>query len=135
MENMIINHLAVFAAAISAFVIGGLWYSPALFAKPWMKANGFTEKSLEGANMGKIFGVSFVMTLFMAYNLAFFLGDANTDAMWGLTAGFLAGFGWAAMGLSIVAMFERRPAAYMFINGGYLVVALSVMGLIIGAWR
>jgi hypothetical protein len=32
---MDINWLAVLAAAAASFLLGGLWYSPILFAKPW----------------------------------------------------------------------------------------------------
>lgn len=40
MQEILINHWAVITAAISDFAIGGLWYSPLLFYKPWMKAMG-----------------------------------------------------------------------------------------------
>ena len=46
-----------------------------------------------------------------------------------------AGLGWAAFGLSVVALFERRPLAYHLINGGYLTIAFVVMGLILALWR
>ncbi len=39
MDMNSINWLAVFVAGISAFVLGGVWYSPALFGKAWMKEN------------------------------------------------------------------------------------------------
>lgn len=135
MENMIINHLAVWVAAVSAFMIGGLWYSPALFNKAWMKANKFTEEDVAGGNPAIIFGVSFVMSLIIAYNLAFFLGTPDTTWSWGLTAGLLAGAGWVVPSMVIVSLFERRPLSYMLINGGYIVVLFAVNGLIIGAWR
>lgn len=135
MDMSKLNWLAIFAATVAAFVLGGLWYSPLLFHKGWMRANGFTEKDLEGANQAKIFGVAFLFTFIMAFNLAMFLNDDKTDLAWGATAGFLAGFGWAALGLGIVALFERRPWSYTFINGGYLTLALVVMGAIIGGWR
>jgi membrane-associated HD superfamily phosphohydrolase len=126
---------AILAATVAAFVIGGLWYSPALFGKMWMRSNRFTDQDLAKGNQGKIFGIAFVFTLIMAINLAMFLANAKTNASWGATAGFLAGFGWVALGIGIVALFERRPWSYIFINGGYMTVALVVMGLIIGAWR
>lgn len=135
MENMIINHLAVWVAAVSAFMIGGLWYSPVLFNKQWMKANRFSEADVAGGNPGVIFGISFVMSLIIAYNLAFFLGDANTNWSWGLTAGLLAGAGWVVPSMVIVSLFERRPFSYMLVNGGYIVILFAVNGLIIGAWR
>ncbi len=126
---------AILAATVSSFIIGGLWYSPLLFGRVWMRANGFTEQDVAKGNQAKIFGVAFLFTLIMAINLAMFLADAKTTAAWGATAGFLAGFGWIALGIGVVALFERRPWSYMFVNGGYVTVALVVMGLIIGAWR
>ncbi len=135
MDFSTINWLAVIVAALSSFVIGALWYSPALFAKPWMRANGFTEEDLKGANMGKIFGLAFLWTLIMSVNLAMFLNDPSTTTSFGAFAGFAAGFGWVAMGFFVVGLFERRPTGWMLINGGYMVVALTVMGVILGAWR
>ena len=130
-----INYLAVLPAAASTFVIGGLWWSPLLFQKAWMRANGFTEEKLEEGSMAKIFGVSFVLTVVMAFNLAMFLAGPDTTVAWGATAGVLAGGGWVALGIAIVALFERRSLTYILVNGGYFVVAFAVMGAILGAWR
>jgi hypothetical protein len=132
---MDINYLAVFAAALSAFAIGGLWYSPLLFQKAWMRANGFSQADLAGGGEARIFGGSFVFSLIMAFNLAAFLSAPDTTMAWGATAGALAGVGWVALGIGVVALFERRPIAYGLINGGYWAVALTVMGAILGAWR
>lgn len=128
-----LNIWAILAAAVSAFVVGGLWYSPVLFGNAWKRANLFKDDP--GPAGAKVFIVSFVLTLVMAVNLAMFLNDPKTTVAWGAAAGFLAGFGWAAMGIGIVALFERRPWTYTVINGGYLTVALVIMGAIIGAWR
>ena len=130
-----INYLAVFVAALSTFLIGGLWYSPILFGKAWMKANNFTEEDLNNTNNAKVFGFSFLFSLIMAFNLAVFLSNDGVTASWGATAGFLAGFGWVAFGIGIIALFEKRSWKYILINGGYMTVAFVVMGLILGAWR
>jgi len=130
-----LNWLAVGAAGVSTFVIGGLWYSPAVFGRAWMSANNFTQKDLDQGKMAKIFGLSLIFALIMSANLAAFLADPKTTASWGATAGFLAGFGWATLGLATVALFERRPWKYILVNGGYLTVSFTVMGLILGAWR
>jgi hypothetical protein len=129
-----LNILAILAATVSAFLLGGLWYSPLLFVKAWQKANRFAEGEPSGS-AGRIFGISFILCLVMAINLAMFLHDPKTDLIWGATAGFLAGFGWAATGLGVVSLFERRPLSYMLINGGYLTLALTLMGAILGGWR
>ena len=132
---MEINYLAVFAAAFSAFALGGVWYSPLLFHKPWMKAAGLSDAEVARGNPAVIFGGAFGLCLVMAANLAAFLGGPDTTVAWGAAAGALAGGGWVACGIGVVALFERRPAPYTFINGGYWLVALTMMGAIIGAWR
>ena len=78
---------------------------------------------------------AFLFALIISYNLAFFLGDANTDVVWGTTAGFLAGFGWSTLIFAIVALFEQRSWKYIFINGGYITVYFTLIGFILGIWR
>jgi hypothetical protein len=132
---MKLNIGAVLVAAVVNFVIGGLWYSPALFYKPWMRANGFTDDDVRKGSPAVIFGVSFVFCLIMAANLAAFLSGPETTVSWAVGAGVLAGLGWAAPGLGVVALFERRPWSYILINGGYLTVSFAAMGLVLGLWR
>ena len=71
----------------------------------------------------------------MAVNLAMFLNAPATTLAFGAIAGLLAGAGWVATGIGIVALFENRSWKYVLINGGYLTVALTVMGAILGGWR
>ena len=130
-----INVWAVLAAALANFVIGGMWYSPALFGKFWMRVNGFTQADLERGSPARIFGVSFVFCLLMAGNLAAFLADPSTTVAFAVAAAVAAGLGWAALGLAVIALFERRPWGYILVNGGYLTVSFAAMGLILGAWR
>jgi hypothetical protein len=129
-----INYLAVFAAAASTFLIGGLWYSPLLFQRAWMRANNLTENDLRTGGQAKIFGLAFVFALVMALNLAMLLNAPDTTTTWGATAGLLAAI-WVALGIGTVALFERRPFAYTAINGGYWLVSFVVMVAILGAWR
>ena len=130
-----INYLAVLVAALSTFLLGGLWYSPLLFGKRWMLANNFDDADLQTFSKARMFGWSFVFSLVMAVNLAMFLAGPGTNLTWGMTAGGLAGFGWVAMAIAIIGVFENRSWAYILINGGYMTVAFVVMGAIIGAWR
>jgi len=135
MDFSTINYFAVLAAAVSTFVLGGLWYSPVLFGKAWMRANNFTDADVQTFSKARMFGWSIVLSLVMAINLAMFLGGAGTNATWGMTAGALAGLGWVAMAIAIIALFENKSWAYIAINGGYMTVAFTIMGLILGAWR
>jgi hypothetical protein len=134
MESIAINHLAVITATVLAFVLGGLWYGP-IFGAAWMRESGVTPELAAKGNPGKIYGLAFVWTLVMAYNLAFFLGDPTIDLKTGMLYGFATGFGWIAMATFVVGLFERRSMMLMLINGGYMSVALTMMGAIIAAWR
>jgi len=129
-----INWLAVLVAGISAFILGGIWYSPALFGKAWMKENNMTIETVQQGNKGKIFGWSFILSLVMAANLGMFLADPKINLAMGMMYGLLTGV-WIFCGIAIVGLFEHRSARYIFINGGYMLFALGLMGAIIGAWR
>src|SRR5690606_12396980 len=134
METPALNYWAILVSALSTFLIGGIWYSPAVFGKAWMRENGCTEVELKKGNMVKIFGLSFVLGLVAAINLAMFLGNEMNAAM-GALYGFLTGFGWVAMFVGTHYLFERKSFKLFLINAGYSVVALTIMGLIIGAWK
>jgi hypothetical protein len=132
MDPSRVNYLAAFIAALSSFLIGGVWYSPILFARAWMREAGLSESELR-KGVGKTFAGAFVLSLVAATNLAFFLGP-DTSISWGATAGALAGVGWAATSLAVVFLFERRSRTLILIDGGYLAVSYTVMGAIIGAF-
>lgn len=129
-----LNYWAVLAAALSTFLIGGLWYSPALFGKAWMQENGFTEEGLKSSSMMKIFVLAFILGLVAAINLAFFIG-AESDPLMGALWGFVAGAGWVATFIGTHYLFERRSFRLFAINAGYSIVSLTVMGLILAVWK
>jgi len=129
-----LNWLSIIAAAVSAFLLGGLWYSPLLFAKRWMKETGITEETTKNANMIKIFGLGFLLALIAAFFLAMFIG-AGKGAGFGALAGFMAGIGWVFTFMGISYLFESRTLAHFLINSFYSIISLTIMGLIIGAWQ
>lgn len=134
-ETISFNYLAIFAAAVSTFLLGGLWYAPPVFGNAWMRESGFTKESL--ARMGgtaRIFGGSFVLALIMAFNLAAFIGP-KASLSFGLFAGAAAGFGWVATAYGVTYLFEHRSLKLFLINAGYHAVSFTMMGAILGAWR
>lgn len=126
-----VNYVAVLAAAVSSFLIGGVWYSPVLFANAWMREAKITEAQLRG-KVGAVFAGAFVLSFVIALNLAMLLGT-NASLGWGAGAGALAGVGFAAMSLAVVFLFERRSPMLIVIDGGYLAVSYTVMGVVIAA--
>ena len=132
-----INWLAIVIAALSAFMVGGIWYSKPLFGNAWMVDSNLNMEQIQAGNKGKIFGFTAIFSLIMAANLGIFLADScagKTTVAWGAEAGFLAGI-WTFSAIAIHSLFELKGWRYIFINGGYSVVSLTLMGTIIGAWR
>lgn len=135
MENIYINHWAVITAAIFNLILGAIWYSPALFYEAWKSANNLSDDDLKKQKPARVYGVSLVMSLIMSYNMAMFLGEESTDWVWGTTAGFLTGFGWAAAIFVVIALSEMRSLKYTLINSGFIVLYFTSIGFIIGIWR
>jgi hypothetical protein len=123
--------LAIVAATLIAFAIGGVWYSPAVFGRQWMALNGFTEQDLNRRSMPRVFALSFGLALVMTVNLALFLGPSPSLAFC-IGAGAAAGIGWSAAGLGIIYLFEGRPLKLWLINGGYQAITLAAIGGILG---
>lgn len=134
MENFYINHIAVFVCAVMSLVIGAVWWSPLLFAKPWQHEAGLSNEQLANTNPAKTFGLSFLLAWIMSYNLAFFLGSPGTTWTWGVVAGSLTSV-WVVGMFIVIALFEQRSWKYMAINCGYVVVYFAMIGFILGIWR
>jgi hypothetical protein len=125
---------ATITATIVAFVIGGLWYSPLLFATSWMAENHLSKSDLDSRSMAAVFGASFVLLLVAAIVLAMFIGKTATTVS-GTLAGLFVGIGWVATSLGVLYLFESRSLRLWSINGGYIAVTFAVMGAILGAWH
>ncbi len=128
-----VNHLAIIAAGIAAFVLGGLWYSPVLFGKVWQREVGLSDDEVKRGNMARIFGLSLVLSLIAAFVFAMFLGPRPPVAF-ALGAGFAAGLCWVASSFGINYLFARRSFRLFAIDGGYHTLQFSLIGLILGLW-
>lgn len=123
---MEINYIAVIIAGVSAFALGGLWYSPLLFAKVWQQESGV---NVDNVNPAKVFGGAFVLSLIAAFVFAMFLGPEPSLAL-GLGAGVAAGAGWVATSFGINYLFAQRSLKLFLIDGGYHTLQFTLYGLI-----
>lgn len=127
-----VNWLAVLAAAVASFLLGGAWYS-GLFAKSWQAAASVSDEQMRAGNKPVMFAIAFVVALIQSAVFAMFLGQVTLG--FGVGAGFAAGLCWVAMGLALTYVFERRPLSLALINGGYATVQFTLIGAILGAWH
>ena len=127
-----VHWLSVLVAALSGFVIGGLWYGP-LFQKPWMRLTGMSKEKGAQGSMPLTFGGAYVLNLFGAFAIAMLLGEQH-GVLLGLHAGAFAALFFIATALGVIHLFEQRPFKLWLINAGYQVVNFAAMGAIVGAW-
>ena len=125
--------VAVIAAAVAAFIFGGLWYGA--LGKPWMKAAGITEAQVEGGAMKSPgpYIISFLMLLLVAGMMRHGFAMAGIAS---LGKGALAGFGIGAFMASpwIVTnhAYGMKPIKLTLIDGGYATIGSTVIGAVIG---
>jgi hypothetical protein len=132
-QDVDINYVAVVVAALVPMFLGALWYSTALFARPWMRAVDRTQQELKGAQLGYV--ISAVGALFMSYALARIDRWAKVDDLWnGALVGLLIWVGFVATVLAVNTYFSGRPLKLWLINAGYQFVALLLVGAIHGVW-
>lgn len=136
MPEVIVNYVAVLAAAIVSMVLGAIWHGP-LFGKVWMKAAGKTEKDIKASNkeMPKLYAITFVGALVTAYILAVFIGWANVKSIeLAVILGFLVWLGFVLTSSLGPLVWEDRDQTLFLIGVGYSFVSLVVMASIIAAW-
>ena len=127
---MEVNWIAVLVAAVSAFVLGGLWYG-AIFGEKWMAYNGLTKEQAQAGSPARIFGGAFVLSLIAAFVFAMFLGP-KPGLQFAASAGFAAGLCWVAATFGINYLFARKPLGLWLIDGGYATLQFTLYGVAIG---
>ncbi|WP_460220400.1 DUF1761 domain-containing protein [Psychroserpens sp. MEBiC05023] len=158
-----INPIAIPVAAVAALVIGAIWYNPKVFGNVWMRASGMTEEKMKSGNMAVIFGLSLLFAALLAVLLMQFTnhqwgalgmvggdpevakptfnafmedyGTAFRTYKHGALHGTIFGVFGALPIIGTIALFERKGAKYIFVNSGYWIVTLAVMGAILCGWQ
>jgi hypothetical protein len=140
MYVMGINLWSVLVAAISTMVVGFLWYSPLLFARPWMVLMGYDpedksklEEMRKGA--GKMYALSFVASLVSAVVLAKIIAVTTvSSALYGMKIGFAVWLGFVTTVQLTSVLFAKQPVKLYLINTGYQLVCYLAMGAILAVW-
>src|SRR5262249_34122115 len=140
MNFMGINLWAVLVAAIATMVAGFLWYSPLLFARPWMVLMGYDpedkaklEAMRKGA--GKMYMLSFIASLAAALVLAKIIEISTVNsALYGMKIGLAVWLGFVTTVQLTNALFQKQPMKLYLINTGYQLVCYAAMGAILATW-
>ena len=134
----VVNNVAVLVSGVVIFMLGGLWYSPVLFAKRWVKLVGKTEGELKAStgNMPVSYLLVFLCGLLTAWVMALVIGNfAPSSAVDGALIGALCWLGFAGATSFGTGLFAGKPKALWLIDSGFNLVAFIVTGVILAAWR
>lgn len=129
-----INYLAVLVAAVAYWILGALWYSPVLFAKPWQKYVQITEEDKKNMVMPMVLSFIgfFIICLGMAIFTTYML---PADMVRGLKIAILAGIVFMFVPKWINSLYGKTPATLLLIDAGYHFVGFIIAALIITAWN
>jgi hypothetical protein len=126
---MEVNFFAVIAAALAAFVIGSLWYSPKLFGKLWAKhSNIFNEKK---PHKPLVYVFSFIFYFISAWAFALLIGPDATVLL-AVYAGAALGVLFVTMCFGINYLFSGRSVVLLIIDGAYHILQFLIYGLVLG---
>lgn len=130
-----IDLFAILASTIATMVIGALWYSPVLFAKPWMESVGKKMEDLkDSANIGYL--ISFIGLFVFSFVLAYLLKATRANTL--LSAVRIGLMIWAGFILTVTVIntaFSGRSYKLAAIDAGYFLVNAVVASLILGYWK
>ena len=133
-----VNYLAVGLAAVLSFALGMLWYSPLLFAKPWMAAHGYTAEDIrrmQSGGMGPTYAASFVCWFVMATILAVVARHFGEGVGPTLRVGLHLWLGFSATVGLTNNLFSDKPLKLWLIDAGYQLASVGVMSVVLGLWR
>ena len=133
-----VNYLAVVIAAVAAWLAGAGWYMG--FGKTWTAALGTTPEKMQemrgqpGAYPPFIY--AFAAELVMAWVLAGLIGHLGSGQVTlrnGIISGAFSWLGFVIPTMLVNNSFARRDWRLMLIDGGHWLLALVLIGAIIGA--
>jgi Protein of unknown function (DUF1761) len=136
-----LNLLAVLVAALSTLVAGFLWYSPILFAKPWMREMGYDPNDKAKVqemqkSAGPAYFASLLASVVTAFILALFFHEMHVQSInLGLLIAFHVWLGFVATVQLTGVLFMKQSMKLFAINTGYQLVCYLAMGAILSAWK
>ena len=123
--------IGILLAAIAAYALGILWYSPWFLGKPWNRLANVPD----GSRPLWLMIPPFVGWVLIAYVLSLVLVAMGAYSPWqGVEGAF-----WAWLGLTMpfgmfLVVYERRPIALFLIDQVYYLLALMMMGAMLATW-
>ena len=117
----------VLAGSAAFFAVGMLWYG-VIFAKPWQRAAGLSDRDLQSGNMAVIFGLTFAFEVLVAMVLWHLIArtDPAPHVVMMMAVGFAVGVMIPSIGINY--LHQRKPLALFLIDAGHFLTGMAAMG-------
>ncbi len=132
-----LNWLAIAVAAVAYFMIGGLWYSKALFGSTWIKSTGIDMNRPDAKKgVGGVMLITFLLEFIICIALAILVYRLmlTGGVMSGVKLGLFTGVCFSAIVICISYLYQGKPKVLTLIDGGYHVVGNIVAAVILCLW-
>jgi hypothetical protein len=136
MSKIRLNWIAILVAAIASFLFEALWFS--FFMNEWLAGIGRTKEWLmaSGLNPSIQYATAILCSIIVAAVLTICIqASGEQTARRGILCAALIWFGFIATSWAKEYIFEVRTLQIYFINAGYALFDLILIGAIVGAWK
>lgn len=135
MQELKLNHLAIWTLVIAHQVVAFVWYSPVLFGNQWMALLGKTADDFTGANPINYI-VAIITAAAMTYMLAWLFKKLNVNTLLkGVFYAFVLFVCFLFLQTLTHGLFSFRPVGLTLIDDGMYLVNFVIAGAVIGTWK
>lgn len=124
-----LNYIAILLAGAAKFIIGGLWFSPLVFGKLWLKETGLKEEELGSPRDAMLIGISVCMLV--SFSFAILLQMLALDLRSAIAVGVIIAIGITTAQIGLSFPFEGRSLKLFLIYATQCVAEFAVVVLIL----
>ncbi|MTI21314.1 DUF1761 domain-containing protein [Fulvivirga sp. RKSG066] len=136
MNELKINHAAVWVSTIVAQFIPPLWYDYVFFGIRWMELNDFKEEDFAQYNMAVGLTLAFAATLAAAYVIAWLFTKIKVKTgVEGMKYALIFWVGFRFLEVATQNMFTLRPFELTLIDESVVLVQYQIIGITLGIWK
>lgn len=134
-----LNYVMVVTIAVAGFMLGWLWYSPVLFARPWMREMKLTPEKMREIpprGIAIYFGSAFLYMLLSTFGLAVVIKTLGVSTwLSGAGCGLFVGVFVLGVRLLNSALWEQRTFLLQLITVGHEVALFTLQGALLAVWN
>lgn len=126
-----IHFLTILIATISAFALGGAWYSPYVFGTIWQREAKVPCTDHQHTNA--VYLLAFLCALIAAV-LFYFVVGPHANLVYSIKLALAIGLGWVATSYGVNYAFANRGIKLFLIDAGYHVFQFIAYALVFSYW-